>query len=337
MNFIEFLIESASSKYTREQLLELDWDKLCEMAYGVKAGDIIQLDPKKIKLKHPDTENAQHKFDLYGMKWVRSVKFDEPIKVSLGLEGKNNKEDWYLEDGHHRLFAARKLKMPYITAEVESINLKAVEKLLGFPNAKKRNIKENMDYRGEHEAPTNDGYHKPLYDLTGIYDDDIYGPNAARYYGDGVSYDNISISIIQQCHNRPNAPIKVYRAVPKVLSNSEKIQQYEKEKAYMLKTGRLPSYIDNWSNKSEYYDYVSNEIEKLKQLPDNTQEKLTINPGDWITITKQYAIEHGKGNLNNKYKILSKTVYARDLYSDGNSIHEYGYDPQPRVSTRITK
>ena len=105
----------------------------------------------------------------------------------------------------------------------------------------------------------------------------------------------------------------------------------------MLKTGRLPSYIDNWSNKSEYYDYVSNEIEKLKQLPDNTQEKVTINPGDWITITKQYAVEHGKGNLNNKYKILSKTVYARDLYSDGNSIHEYGYDPQPRVSTRITK
>lgn len=330
MNFIEFLLEDTKPKYTREQLFELDWDELCQMAYGVKAGDIIQLDPKKIKLKHPDTENAQYKFDLYGMKWVRSVKFDEPIKVSLGLEG-NNKEDWYLEDGHHRLFAARKLKMPYITAEVESINLNAVEKLLGFPDSKKRNIKEDFDYRGEHQAPTNDGYHSPLYNLIGVYDEDIYGHNAARYYGDGIPYDNISISIIQQCHNKPNAPVKIYRAVPKVLSNSEKIKQYEKEKAYILKTGRLPSYISNWSNKSEYYDYISNEIEKLEQLPDNTQEKLTINIGDWVSINKLYVIGHGKNNLNNKYKILSKTVYARDLFSDGNSIHEFGYDPQPRV------
>jgi hypothetical protein len=146
MNFIEFLLEDVTSKYTREQLDHIDWDDLCKMAYGVKDGDIIQLDPKKIKIKHPDMENPEYRFQKYGMKWVRSVNFDEPIKVSLGLrapielEDENTKADWYLEDGHHRLFAALKLKMPYITAEVETINLRAVEKLLGYPYAKKHNI-----------------------------------------------------------------------------------------------------------------------------------------------------------------------------------------------------
>lgn len=337
MNFIEFLIESASSKYTREQLLELDWDKLCEMAYGVKDGDIIQLDPKKIKLKHPDTENAQHKFDLYGMKWVRSVKFDEPIKVSLGLEGKNNKEDWYLEDGHHRLFAARKLKMPYITAEVENINLKAVEKLLGFPNTKKRNIKENMDYRGEHMAPDKESGAQ-LYDLTVSFPEDVYGYDATRMYGSGKSYDGLTMSIIHSYRNKPNSTIKIYRAVPHIKTNAELIQQYEKEKAYIMKNGKIPSYVDSskYKNYSAYYEHILDEIERLQQIPDTGKQKITINPGDWVAITKQYAVEHGRSNLLNQYKILTKTVYARDLYTDGD-IHEWGYDPQPRVSTRVKK
>lgn len=52
-----------------------------------------------------------------------------------------------------------------------------------------------------------------------------------------------------------------------------------------------------------------------------------INPGDWVTINKRYAIQHGKSNLDGEYTVLSKTVPAKHLYTDGNSIHEWGYDP----------
>lgn len=328
---IHELLESQTPPYTREELLHLDWDDLTMMAYGVKDGDIIQLDPKKIKIKYPDMDNPQDLFNKYGMKWVRSVKFDEPVKVSLGLDGTSRKEDWYLEDGHHRVFAARKLKMPYINAEVERINLKAVEKLLGFPLAKKgskRAIGEtNDDYRGEHRAPYNNGYDQPMYDLGDMFPDDIYSSNAARYYGDGVSYDNVSLSVIWGARNKPNKPIKIYRAVPSILTNAQKIQQYEKEKAYIMKNGRLPPGVTNYRNSSEYYDFIYDEIERLSKEPETAGTKIAINPGDWVTISKQYAADHGRSALNGKYKILSKTVKAKDLYTDGNSIHEWGYSP----------
>ena len=320
------LYELKESQYTRDELLELDWDELCQMAYGVKDGDIIQLDPRKIKIKYSDMENPQHLFDKYGMAWVRTVKFDEPVQVSLGLDGNHTKEDWYLEDGHHRVFAARKLKLPTITAEVERINLKAVEKLLGFPLAKKRRIKEDEDYRGEHTAPYNNGYDRPLHDLTGIYPDDIYSSNATRLYSSGEPYDSASISTMQGARGRPNQSIKIYRAVPHEMSNDELIKKYEKEKAQMLKTGRLPTGVAGYT-KSQYYDFVSDELQRLADEPVTAATKIGINSGDWVSISKQYAIDHGRSNLGNKFKVITKTVKAKDLYTDGNSIHEWGYSP----------
>ncbi len=56
-----------------------------------------------------------------------------------------------------------------------------------------------------------------------------------------------------------------------------------------------------------------------------------INPGDWVTTNRAYAVEHGRSHLNGPYKILTKTVAARDLYTEGNSLDEWGYDPQPMV------
>jgi hypothetical protein len=59
--------------------------------------------------------------------------------------------------------------------------------------------------------------------------------------------------------------------------------------------------------------------------------KPSINTGDWVTISKRYAKAHGEGALNGEYRIVSKLVSARDIFTDGNSIHEWGYDPQPYV------
>ncbi len=55
-----------------------------------------------------------------------------------------------------------------------------------------------------------------------------------------------------------------------------------------------------------------------------------INRGDWITINRDYAEMHGESVLRGKYKIVSKMVKAKDIYTDGNSIHEWGYDPAPK-------
>ena len=51
----------------------------------------------------------------------------------------------------------------------------------------------------------------------------------------------------------------------------------------------------------------------------------TINPGDWVSISRLYAEQHGQGL--GKYKILTKVVSAKTLYTNGDSLHEWGYDP----------
>jgi hypothetical protein len=52
-----------------------------------------------------------------------------------------------------------------------------------------------------------------------------------------------------------------------------------------------------------------------------------INSGDWVSTTKEYANEHGEAVLDNDFKVISKVVPAYTLYTDGSSIHEYGYNP----------
>ena len=57
--------------------------------------------------------------------------------------------------------------------------------------------------------------------------------------------------------------------------------------------------------------------------------KHMIKKGDWVTPTKEYAKDHGEAHLGGKgkYKIASMRVPAKHLYTDGNSIHEWGYHP----------
>jgi hypothetical protein len=135
-----------------------------------------------------------------------------------------------------------------------------------------RKILEN-EYKGSHKAP-NKFRGAPLHDLTQIYPDDIYSNKAVAYYGDRATdySDRLSISIMQSTKDKPEANVKIYRAVP---SNAQ----------------------------------------------------CDINASDWVTINKQYAVTHGERTLGGDYKIITKVVPAKHLYTDANSIHEFGYDP----------
>lgn len=192
-------------------------------------------------------------------------------------------------------------------------------------------IKHNEeDYHAQHKAPSSDGYSSPLYDVTlnDTYPKDIYSSKAALYYGDGVPDDKISIGIIQSVKDKPNEVVAIYRAIPSVLSNKDKIALYLKHMAYIENKGKLPRGIDNWSNATEYYEYISDEIKKLeKEYPKQDGKTSKINKGDWVTINKKYAMQHGKNSLDGQYKILTLKVKAKDVWTDGSSIHEQGYDP----------
>lgn len=73
------------------------------------------------------------------------------------------------------------------------------------------------DYAGVHRAPMR-GDNAPLSDLTEMFGDDIYGPNAAAWFGhggDSVALDRETVNILSRYRGNPDADVVVYRAVPK--------------------------------------------------------------------------------------------------------------------------
>lgn len=191
------------------------------------------------------------------------------------------------------------------------------------------------DYRGTHRAPLK-GEGAPLYDVSGIYPDDIYTlplTTAARYYGHGEPTDNEAVAIIQRMKNKPNATLKIYRAIPDVNKEvNDKLKKLGNYFAYVDKYGFPPIKDelarDIWReagyDKEKFFDKIRSMIVDLEL---QKKKPMQINPGDWVTTVKAYAVGHGESTLEGSYKILSKTVSAKHLFTDGNSVYEFGYDP----------
>jgi hypothetical protein len=52
-----------------------------------------------------------------------------------------------------------------------------------------------------------------------------------------------------------------------------------------------------------------------------------INPGDWVTITRDYAKDHGESALNGEYHLVKRYVPASELFTAGDSFLEWGWSP----------
>jgi hypothetical protein len=192
------------------------------------------------------------------------------------------------------------------------------------------------DYRGQHQAPgREDG--APAHDLTGnaVYPDDIYSANGLRYYGTGSELDGEAYSTLSSLHGRPRREVTIYRAVPHDETEVEELSRLLKELAAYQRRRILPKGIGGktgFDGESEWYDQAATRRDELLAKEESGTLKkgnrLSINRGDWVTISRAYAKDHGESALNGKYKLISKTVLARDIYTAGDSFLEWGYDPQ---------
>lgn len=58
-----------------------------------------------------------------------------------------------------------------------------------------------------------------------------------------------------------------------------------------------------------------------RAVPKNVSD---INSGDWVTLSKNYANKHGKAWVKGGI-IISKKVAAKTLFTNGDSMNEFGY------------
>lgn len=64
-------------------------------------------------------------------------------------------------------------------------------------------------------------------------------------------------------------------------------------------------------------------VDVYRAVPKSAPDK--INHGDWVTIHKPYARDHGESHLDD-YKILHEKHPAKHLYTNADSPYEFGLD-----------
>lgn len=74
----------------------------------------------------------------------------------------------------------------------------------------------------------------------------------------------------------------------------------------------------------QYKNNPNAEITIYRAVPKGVD---TINPGDWIALTKEYAEKH----LEKDGKILVSKAKVKDLFNDGNSFAEFGYQGSKKL------
>lgn len=114
------IIAEVNKFQTVEKLLRaggISISALDRAAYGFSTEDVKTLNPSQLKIKwKEDLQNVKHEIEVLNSKsggrslsetmkiWANSVDLTTPIDVSY------EKNSFYIEDGHHRYFAAKILK-----------------------------------------------------------------------------------------------------------------------------------------------------------------------------------------------------------------------------------
>lgn len=171
-----------------------------------------------------------------------------------------------------------------------------------------------------------------------------------RVFNQDETKDNLKNKIIEAEARRPEvAEYEAKKQAAREAAQAPKEDTYKMQhRAPLLEDGNSagfnlsdtfgediysPRAVDYFGHGVPYDRKAVNIIRQMKDNPDKTvtiyrsvpKDVKEINAGDWVTTTREYARDHMEGEKN--WHILSKKVKAKDIATDGNSIHEWGYDP----------
>lgn len=160
------------------------------------------------------------------------------------------------------------------------------------------------------------------------------------YITDGYSNNGISRYSYKGSHRSPSYSDG---DVQERLENSEDVNLLEVAQGYH---NQPDDYFSPMGARYYMYDdkeglesarAVRDVIAKIKNGKENITVKIyravpadvvsdKLKNGDWVTLSKSYAIEHGEQNLDGEYKIIEKEVPINEVWWDGNDLREWGYD-----------
>jgi|TARA_Y100000034_G_C6907151_1_gene421336 hypothetical protein len=111
-------------------------------------------------------------------------------------------------------------------------------------------------------------------------------------------------------------------------SNRDRVRLYgssSSDPEYRRANDEMEAVFDAVTDKPDEIITVYRAVPSSRDASENDQ----INPGDWVSPSPTYAAIHGEGPLRGEYDIVETRVRAGDLVSEGNSLYEFGWDPEP--------
>ncbi|MDR1019322.1 MAG: hypothetical protein LBL73_01065 [Synergistaceae bacterium] len=108
-------------------------------------------------------------------------------------------------------------------------------------------------------------------------------------------------------------------------------ESYDYESFYAIREALEKPYPENNKGKGVKDRY----IQMFRAVPKTVKESEFRN-GDWITPSRKYAAQEG-AEIPGGYRIIAKKVQLKDIWWDGNSINEFGFDDGSEYAYANTK
>ena len=94
--------------------------------------------------------------------------------------------------------------------------------------------------------------------------------------------------------------------------------------------------MQSWSIFKRVKGNPDAQVAIYRAVPKSVKETKLRN-GDWVTINEDYARQHGEAHIKGPYKIIKDTVPAKYVFTNGDSLHEQGYDDGGNYAYKDTK
>ena len=138
-DYIDDLKKELSKFNTSEELLRgggLSIELLDRLAHGFSEDDIKTLKPNELKIFwNEDLDNVKYEIEQSGLtkhQWSKKVDLTQPIDVDY-MEPEGLSRGFYIQDGHHRYYAAKTLNKPLkINLRINVNPIKEISPNLGY-------------------------------------------------------------------------------------------------------------------------------------------------------------------------------------------------------------
>lgn len=153
------------------------------------------------------------------------------------------------------------------------------------------------------------------------------GENIGKYISENATNKKKKISISNND--------KIYSSNTDYFMNHRPSEDYGNASNFESNMAEVFEHPEWYMDMTELYNRES--LSALRKVRNNPDAEIkvyratpgdSINPGDWVTLSKKYAEEHNLRQMDGKGNVIEMTAKAKDVLFAGDDINEFGYFPE---------